>query len=99
RAVEELDERRHRFEYFQELGIEAAAGCERDLVLARAEELLELQVMSSRMILRIAKRDAGQTIAGQFADRSRECGSRHHLMQPAWMRCGDLRANVVQVGG
>jgi len=51
------------------------------------------------MILRIAKRDARQTVAGQFADRSRECRSRHHLVQPARVRCGDVRANVVQVGG
>jgi len=99
RAIEELDQRCHRCEHLEELGIKAAARGERRFVLARAEELLELQVVRGWMILGIAKRHAGQSIARQFADRSRECRCRHHRVKTARMGRGNLRANVVQIGG
>jgi hypothetical protein len=68
RSVQELDERRDSPEDLQQLAIEARARRQRRLVLAGPEELLELQVMRGRMILRVSERYARQSIAGELAN-------------------------------
>jgi hypothetical protein len=66
--VEESHERCNRLEHSQQLRIETPAGGERGVVLAPADELLELQVVGRRVVLLIAIRHAAQSIAGQLAD-------------------------------
>ena len=68
-GVEESHQRSHGFEHPEEFRIKARARGKGRLILARSDELLELEVMRCGMLFRVTVGNARQAIAGQLADR------------------------------
>jgi hypothetical protein len=97
RRVEEANQRRDSPEDPQQLGVEARRRGELRLELAAREELLEAQVVSGRVILRVASRHGGQLRSVQRSDGAREGVAGHDAMKRAVMT-GYVLPDQSQVG-